>query len=74
MKKQLFLSTAYFAVVFLVDYIFNLIYMAVFPNWYIPHTLIRIIQFAGIITICLTYGDYRENKAIHELNTKEDAK
>lgn len=74
MKKQLFLSTVYFVIVFSADYIFNLIYMAVFPNWYIPHTLIRIFRLAGIITICLTYGDYRENKAIHELNTKVDAK
>jgi len=71
-KKQLFLSTAYFIVVFSVDYIFNLVYKVIFPvNWYTPHTLIQTIQFAGIMTICLTYGDYKENKAIRELTVVE---
>ena len=73
MKKQIFLSTAYFVATFSVYYIFNLIYKILFSiKWYTPSTLIQTIQIAGLITVMLTYGDYRENKVIHSIINQAD--
>lgn len=75
MNKQIILSGAYFILTFLVFGLFDMVlYPMILPSsWIIvKHTWISTFQVSGLITIMLTYGDYRERVGIRKEESQED--